>query len=118
VRHVSSILVAIEAVRKFYRSVPAEVGTLREALETLDLVYLDDRVLPVAWELARRSRASGADTAIVATAVCIRRAAGDEVELITADAGQAALARGEGLNVVLLAAGGTGRYGRPVRGPV
>ncbi len=102
VRHASSILVAVEAVRKFYRAVPEEVGTLIEALETLDLIYLDDRVFPVALELARRSRAGGADTAIVATAVCIKRAAGEKVLLVTADSSQAELAGSEGLEVALL----------------
>jgi predicted nucleic acid-binding protein len=104
VRQVSSVLVAVEAVRKFYRTVPEEVGTLLEAIDALDLVYLDDRVLPVALELAKHSVASGADTAIVASAVAIKRGDGKDVELVTADAVQAGLAAREGLGVVRLSA--------------
>lgn len=102
VKQVSSILVAIEVVRRFYRSVPDEVGTLIDALDALDLVYIDDKVLPVALELARHSLASGADTAIVACAVAIKRGDGKEVELVTADGDQARLAQREGVQVLRL----------------
>jgi len=102
VRHVSSILVAIEAVRRFYRSVPDEVGALLDALDAVDLVFLDDKILPVAFELAKHSKASGADTAIVASAVALKRYSGKQVELVTADQDQATLASREGIEVVQL----------------
>lgn len=102
VEHASSVLVAVEAIRKFYRTVPDEVGQLEDALRSIALVALDAAILPIAFELARRSKATGADTAIVACAVAVKRASGKSVELVTADREQATLAAGEGIEILLL----------------
>lgn len=102
VEHATSTLVAIESVRKFYRNAPAEVGQLMDALRAMYLVPLDAIVLPIAYELAKRSKATGADTAIVSCALAIRRSTGREVELVTADGEQGTLASSEGLRTILL----------------
>lgn len=102
VEHATSILVAIESARKFYRNAPGEVGQLMDALRAMYLVPLDGIVLPIAFELAKRSKVTGADTAIVSCALAIRRATSREVELVTADGEQAGLASSEGLRTILL----------------
>jgi len=102
VEHATSVLVAIEAVRKFHRSAPAEVGQLMDALRAMVLVPLVASLLPIAYEIAGRSHATGADTAIVSCAVAIPRVAGKEVEFVTADDEQGDLARAEGLETVVL----------------
>lgn len=102
VEHASSTLVAVEAMRKFHRAVPGEVGQLEDALRSVYLVAIDATVLPVAFELAKRSLATGADTAIVACAVAVKRSSGKTLEFVTADRDQAVLAASEGVEIVRL----------------
>jgi hypothetical protein len=54
-------------------------------------------------EVAKRSDAGGADTAIVGCALAVQREANQVVEFVTADTLQAGVARREGLSVVQLA---------------
>jgi predicted nucleic acid-binding protein len=75
---------------------------LKEGLDELDMIYVDERVLEIAFELAKTSNASGADTAIVACAVAVARESSKEVEFVTADSDQKNLVLSQEMGVIQL----------------
>lgn len=93
VEHVTSALVAVEAVRRIHVVEPEFVTDVRNALSRMWRVPVDDQILPIGYLLAcKGGQASGADRAIVACAIWTARQVNDQVEFITSDGSQAEIA--------------------------
>jgi len=99
VEHVTSALVAVEAVRRIYVVEPEFVPDVRNALTRMWRVPVDDQILPIGYTLAGKGgQASGADRAIVACAIWTARQVNDRVEFITSDGSQAEIAENSSSN--------------------
>jgi len=93
VEHVTSALVAIEAVRRIYVVQPEFAPDVRDALSKMWRVPVDDQILPIGSLLASKGgQASGADRAIVACAIWTARQVNDRIEFVTSDGSQAEIA--------------------------
>jgi hypothetical protein len=99
VEHVTSALVAVEAVRRIHVVEPEFVADVRDALTRMWRVPVDDQILPIGYMLASKGgQASGADRAIVACAIWTARQVNDRVEFITSDRSQAEIAENSSSN--------------------